>query len=80
MSEHDTRCPVCGKTPEQQRSWVRCPKHQAPVCMTHCYSGCPHLDQSSSRTVCNFNQSKEARQFAEPTHRDAPPASKRIKR
>lgn len=29
-------CPICGKTPLEHKSWVKCPKYKGSVCDTHC--------------------------------------------
>jgi hypothetical protein len=39
------KCPICSKAQTENKHWVLCPKYNHyPVCMSHCYESCEHIE------------------------------------
>ena len=48
-------CPVCNRTPFEQKSWVRCPIFEEMICMSHCVQ-CDELDESITQPRCTYKK------------------------
>ena len=64
--ESKMACPICGRTAEDVKSWMRCPKMLKEVCMTHCFKDCTSFEYGkSSLFQCRFGKELLPSELAE---------------
>ena len=48
---HNKTCPLCGRPVAAMRGAVQCPQMGRVICMRHCYTGCPYIEETTGHCL-----------------------------